>query len=290
MPPSGQRLAWLTGFTGSAGLAVVLTRARRAVRRWPLHAAGGRAGRSGAVRNPAPDRGAAGAVARRGARQRAPCSATTPGCTRRTRSSGCAPAPSAPAPACARSTSNPLDRVWPGRPAAPLAPVVPHPDRFAGESARRQAHPPRPRARRGGGRRGGADNARIDRLAAQYPRRRRAAYAAAAVLRDPARRRQRHGCSSTAASSRPASTAISATPSRIEPPDQLGPGARRARRAEGAQVQADPATAASWVFDRLAAAGATSIAPPIRACCRKPARTRSSSTAPAPRIAATAPP
>ena len=30
---------------------------------------------------------------------------------------------------------NPLDRVWPGQPAAPLAPVVPHADEFAGESA-----------------------------------------------------------------------------------------------------------------------------------------------------------
>src|SRR6202040_3063974 len=31
---------------------------------------------------------------------------------------------------------NPLDRVWPGQPAAPIAPVVPHTERFAGESAR----------------------------------------------------------------------------------------------------------------------------------------------------------
>src|SRR5207302_5551305 len=32
-------------------------------------------------------------------------------------------------------SDNPLDRVWPGRPAAPIAPVVPHTERFAGESA-----------------------------------------------------------------------------------------------------------------------------------------------------------
>src|SRR5439155_25981126 len=32
-------------------------------------------------------------------------------------------------------SDNPLDRVWPGRPAAPIAPVVPHPAQFAGESA-----------------------------------------------------------------------------------------------------------------------------------------------------------
>ncbi len=39
---------------------------------------------------------------------------------------------------------NPLDRVWPGQPAAPLAPVVPHPDEFAGESARTRNAPGSP--------------------------------------------------------------------------------------------------------------------------------------------------
>ena len=43
--PSEERLAWLTGFTGSAGLAIVLSRRGRGVRRWPLHAAGGQTGR-----------------------------------------------------------------------------------------------------------------------------------------------------------------------------------------------------------------------------------------------------
>src|SRR5207249_10771034 len=33
------------------------------------------------------------------------------------------------------SGENPIDKVWPRRPPAPIAPVVPHPDRFAGESA-----------------------------------------------------------------------------------------------------------------------------------------------------------
>ena len=74
-------------------------------------------------------------LARRGARQAAPCSATTPGCTRRRRSSGCRPAAERAGASLRAVDGNPLDRVWPGRPAAPLAPVVPHPDRFAGESA-----------------------------------------------------------------------------------------------------------------------------------------------------------
>src|SRR5205085_3762731 len=34
-----------------------------------------------------------------------------------------------------KPVANPIDKIWPGRPPAPLAPVVPHPDRFAGESA-----------------------------------------------------------------------------------------------------------------------------------------------------------
>jgi len=41
----------------------------------------------------------------------------------------------------------------------------------------------------------------------------------------------------------------------VMPPEELGP-ALDALAAEGARVQVDPATAASWIFDRLAAAGA----------------------------------
>src|SRR5207248_6661489 len=40
----------------------------------------------------------------------------------------------------------------------------------------------------------------------------------------------------------------------IEPPDRLGP-ALDALAASGARVQVDPATAASWVFDRLEKSG-----------------------------------
>src|SRR6202047_2992920 len=102
VPSRGQRLAWLTGFTGSAGLAIVLRDraalfvdgrytlqaaapidaglfeirpliagppARRggAVCGWALHIAGGRAGRCRFVRDPSPDRGAAGPLDRHGA-------------------------------------------------------------------------------------------------------------------------------------------------------------------------------------------------------------------------------
>ena len=45
VPASEERLAWLTGFTGSAGAAIVLDGPGGAVRRRPLHPAGARAGR-----------------------------------------------------------------------------------------------------------------------------------------------------------------------------------------------------------------------------------------------------
>ena len=140
-----------------------------------------------------------------------------------------------------------------GRP-PPLAPVVPHPDRFAGESAADK----RARLARGlaedGRRRRGADDARIrspgcSTSAAATCRTRRCRCPSRSCATTAA-----SGCSSTAASSCPASTAISATRSRIEPPDEFGP-ALDALAVSSARVQVDPATRRVWVFDRLQAAG-----------------------------------
>ena len=52
----------------------------------------------------------------------------------------------------------------------------------------------------------------------------------------------------------------------VLPPEQLGP-ALDALAAEGGRVQADPATAAAWIFDRLEKAGAKihRAADPVRA-------------------------
>ena len=61
--PSEERLAWLTGFTGSAGQAIVLTQDGRGVRRWPLYAAGGKAGRPQGLEHRAAGRSAAGKLA-----------------------------------------------------------------------------------------------------------------------------------------------------------------------------------------------------------------------------------
>ena len=50
VPASAARLKWLTGFSGSAGLAIVDQEARDPLRRRPLHGAGARRGRAGADR------------------------------------------------------------------------------------------------------------------------------------------------------------------------------------------------------------------------------------------------
>jgi Xaa-Pro aminopeptidase len=52
VPPSAERLKWLTGFSGSAGLAVVGARGR-AVRRWALRGAGAEPSRHAHLRGAA---------------------------------------------------------------------------------------------------------------------------------------------------------------------------------------------------------------------------------------------
>ena len=186
VPPCGQRLTWLTGFTGSAGLAIVL-RDRAALfvdGRYTLQAAAQVDAGLFEIRHlidEPPARWIATALKAGTVLAYDPW-LHTPHEVERFR------AAAEKAGAMLRAVSdNPLDRVWPGRPAAPIAPVVPHPERFAGESAQSK----RTRLGRalagGGGCRGRADHARIDRLAPQHPRRRRAAHAAAAVFRDPPR-------------------------------------------------------------------------------------------------------
>ena len=56
VPACEERLAWLTGFTGSAGVAIVLLDRAVDLRRRPLHAAGARADRSGDLHDRAPGR------------------------------------------------------------------------------------------------------------------------------------------------------------------------------------------------------------------------------------------
>ena len=65
VPPRAERLAWLTGFTGSAGARHRAGGEGRRLRRRPLYPAGPRPGGCGAVRAPASDRAAAGELDRR---------------------------------------------------------------------------------------------------------------------------------------------------------------------------------------------------------------------------------
>ena len=69
---SEERLAWLTGFTGSAGMAIVLTQRGRRFRRWPLYAAGRQTGRPQGLAYRAAGRSAAGTLAGQASRGRRP--------------------------------------------------------------------------------------------------------------------------------------------------------------------------------------------------------------------------
>ncbi|MCW5732081.1 MAG: aminopeptidase P family protein [Alphaproteobacteria bacterium] len=134
VPPGAQRLAWLTGFTGSAGLAIVL-QARAGVFTDGRYTLQVREQVDGAhftthhiVEEP-PFDWLAGAL---GPGQRFaydPWLHTVDGVGRMRA-------------ACEKAgaelvavADNPLDAVWPGQPPAPLSPAVPQPLEYAGESA-----------------------------------------------------------------------------------------------------------------------------------------------------------
>src|SRR5215472_7408771 len=133
-PPRGQRLAWLTGFTGSAGVAVVL-RDRSALfvdGRYTLQAAAQVGTQSFEIHHliDEPPARWMGTALTSGAVLGYDPWLHTPQEVERFR------AAAEKAGASLRPVAgNPLDRVWPGQPAAPLAPVVPHAEEFAGESA-----------------------------------------------------------------------------------------------------------------------------------------------------------
>ena len=134
VPPRGQRLAWLTGFTGSAGLAIVL-RDRAALfvdGRYTLQAGAqvdtGLFEIHHLIEEP-PAEWAATAL-QPGAVLAYDPWLHTPHDVERFRGG----AEMAGAVLCA-VPENPLDRVWSEQPASPIAPVMPHSERFAGESA-----------------------------------------------------------------------------------------------------------------------------------------------------------
>jgi Xaa-Pro aminopeptidase len=253
VPPRGQRLAWLTGFTGSAGLAVVL-RDRAALfvdGRYTLQAAQQVDGDLFEIHHliDEPPARWIGAALSAGAVLGYDPWLHTPHEIERFR------AAAEKAGASLRAvTDNPLDRVWPGQPAAPLAPVVPHAEEFAGESAQ-------------------SKRARLARALAEEG-------IAAAVLTMPESIAWLLNIRGGDVPHTPlplsfailrgdASVTLFIDRRKLAPgldrhlgngvtiatPDELGP-ALDLLAGEGGRVQADPASAAAWVFDRLDVAGA----------------------------------
>jgi Xaa-Pro aminopeptidase len=253
VPSRAQRLGWLTGFTGSAGLAIVLPQAAAIFvdGRYTLQAQTEVDGtlyvRRHLTEEPAADWVAA--TLRKGEVLAYDPRLHTLGEVERFRAAAAKAGGSLKA-----LDDNPLDAVWTDQPPAPLAPVTPHELRFAGESAehKRQALAAKLKAER-------VDAAVLtapDSIAwllnirgGDVPH--TPLPLGFAILNSDAtvdlfidRRKLAPGLTEHLGSA-----------VRVAPPesfgaalDQLGAAKRR--------VQADPANAAAWVFDRLGAAGA----------------------------------
>jgi Xaa-Pro aminopeptidase len=253
VPARGQRLAWLTGFTGSAGLAVVLAE-RAAVfvdGRYTLQV---RAEIETTLYEPRhvteqpPSEWIAANLPRGAALGYDPW-LHTPGEVERLRA-----AAERAGGSLTPLADNPVDAIWTDRPPAPLAPVVPHDLRFAGKPS---ADKRRELA-------AALENDAID----------------AAVLTAPDSIAwllnirggdvphtplplsfavfNRDGAVDLFIDRRKLAPGLEAhlgPEVRIAAPEALGPALDRLGAAK-ARVAADPATAASWVFDRLGAAGA----------------------------------
>jgi len=251
VPPCGQRLSWLTGFTGSAGLAIVL-RDRAALfvdGRYTLQAAAQVDTALFEIRHLVDEpawRWLAGAAAKGAVIGYDPW-LHTPQEVERFR------AGAARAGASLQPVANPVDEAWSGRPPAPLAPVVPHSDGYAGESAEAK----RTRLGRGLAEEGAAAAVLTMPESIAWLLNIRGGDVphtplplSFAILRQDGtvtlfidRRKLAPGLD------RHLGNAVT-----IEPPDRLGP-ALDALAASGERVQVDPGTAASWVFDRLEQAG-----------------------------------
>ena len=134
VPPRAERLAWLTGFTGSAGAAVVLAD-KAAIfvdGRYTLQVRAQVPGELFSfhhlVEEP-PSTWIAGALGKDAALGYDPWLHTP---SERERYAAAAAKAGGSLVACA---ANPIDAVWPGQPPPPIAPVVPHPLAFAGKAS-----------------------------------------------------------------------------------------------------------------------------------------------------------
>ncbi|MGH7048524.1 MAG: aminopeptidase P family N-terminal domain-containing protein, partial [Stellaceae bacterium] len=253
VPPRGQRLAWLTGFTGSAGQAVVL-RERAALfvdGRYTLQAAQQVDGALFELHHliDAPPARWIGTALGAGRVLGYDPWLHTPQEIERLRAAAKKAGGSLRAVA-----ENPLDRVWSDQPAAPLAPVVPHAEEFAGETAASK----RARLARGLAAEGVAAAVLTMPESIAWLLNIRGGDVphtplplSFAILRDDAtvtlfidRRKLAPGLDQHLGN------AVT-----VAAPDELGPALDALARA-GGRVQADPASAAAWIFDRLEQAGA----------------------------------
>ena len=199
-PASEERLKWLTGFTGSAGLAVIVLTDRGAVRRRTLHGAGARAGRYRALRDRAPGgRRATWIAAKLG-------KGGTVGFDPWLHTGGeidrlgeALRGRGAQVEAARAQSRRP--RLGPRAPFPAAAAIVAASDR-ATPASRRGEDRRCPGQARQGWRPDASDPARFDLLAVQHPRRRRRPQSAGARLRDRAGEGQARSCSSRPRSSR----------------------------------------------------------------------------------------
>ena len=180
-PPCEERLAWLTGFTGSAGLAVVLTQEAAIFvdGRYTLQAAKQVDGKAWTVESlvePPPESWISKHLKAGDRLGFDPWLHTSAAAERL-------------AAACAKAgaelvavDSNPVDAVWTERPPPPIAPVAVHGPQLCRRSRGGKARPHPGRNRKARRRCAGALRQPCGGLDLQYPRRRRRAYAVAAVL------------------------------------------------------------------------------------------------------------
>ena len=189
LPPSAERLRWLTGFTGSAGAAIVLENAAVLFvdGRYPLQA---RAQTDTSVFEvlQTPEAKAskwlAGQLPKGGTIGYDPNLHTIKEIERLTESLGKAGITLAP------QDTNPIDQLWQDRPAPPSAPVIPHGPELAGRSAKEKIAELQETLRREKADAVLLDAARLHRLAVQHSRRRHQPLAARARLRPGAGARQ----------------------------------------------------------------------------------------------------
>ena len=260
-PRREERLAWLTGFTGSAGLAVVLAQEAAIFvdGRYTLQAAKQVDGKAWAVESlvePPPESWISKHLKAGDRLGFDPWLHTSAAAERL-------------AAACAKAgaelvavDSNPVDTVWTERPPPPIAPVAVHGPRYAGEAEAEKLGRIRRRDRKARRGRAGAVRQPCRGLDLQHPRRRCLAYAAAAVLRAGAEGRpaDRVHRSPQALQLRPAT--ISSNPPMSASPDAAdaaADGAGQGRRADRARQRhrgrrAEPPDIGAPAASRCAAA------------------------------------